>query len=192
MPLEFTNVIKGVVTQNTLAVLFEQGGYRVTRLGIEELFGEIKYLDGKEYSRLDLPPALRYLPDLLIANLNMTNAFMVEVKYRRQFLPAKLHSDLKEQFVHWPQTHVVTMISEPLPPHPNASFHQDFIRVIRQQELDGLSAKGSDAAEIWDKLPHLHQAFKSLNQDAVAFQECADTLTQTIKDLSKLQPLDAF
>ena len=192
MPLEFTNVIKGAVTQNTLAVLFEQGGYRVTRLGIEELFGEVKYLDANEYFGLNLPSVLRYLPDLLIANLNMTNAFMVEVKYRRQFSPAALHSDLSEQFKYWPQTHVVTMISEPLPPRLDASFHQDFIRVIRQEDLGALVAHGSNTAEIWDKLPHLHQAFKALNQDAAVFQKCADALTQTIKDLSKLQPMGEF
>jgi len=40
MTLDFTNVLKGVVTQTLLMALLERGGYRVTRLGIEELFGE--------------------------------------------------------------------------------------------------------------------------------------------------------
>lgn len=192
MPLEFTNVIKSVVTQGTLAVLLEQGGYRVTRLGIEELFGEVKHLDAKEYLGLKLPPALRYLPDLLIADLDMRNAFMVEVKYRRQFSPAELHADLSVQFKYWPQTHTVVMISEPLPFLPDASFHQDFIRVIRPEDLSDLIATGTDKGEIWVNLPHLHQAFKGLNQDAAAFQQYADTLTQTIKDLTKLQPIEEF
>jgi hypothetical protein len=34
--------------------LFERGGYRVTRLGIEELFGEIKHLDVEQYHALAL------------------------------------------------------------------------------------------------------------------------------------------
>jgi hypothetical protein len=45
MALEFTNVVKGLVTQTLLAALLERGGYRVTRLGIEELFGEVKHID---------------------------------------------------------------------------------------------------------------------------------------------------
>jgi len=36
MPIDFVNLIKGRVTQTLLMALFERGGYRVTRLGIEE------------------------------------------------------------------------------------------------------------------------------------------------------------
>jgi hypothetical protein len=65
MALEFTNVVKGFVTQTLLAALLERGGYRVTRLGIEELFGEVKHIDMHQYLKLELPLPLRYLPDPL-------------------------------------------------------------------------------------------------------------------------------
>ena len=64
--------------------------------------------------------------------------------------------------------------------------------MIRPDDLAGLLANGSDRAETWMNLPHLHQAFKGLNQDAAAFQQYADALTQTIKDLTKLHPVDEF
>ena len=78
MALEFANVFKGVITQTTLAALFERGGYRVTRLGIEELFWEVKHNNLEQYLGLNLPLPLRYLPDPLVAELDMSNAFMVE------------------------------------------------------------------------------------------------------------------
>lgn len=182
------------MAQSTLAVLFEQGGYRVTRLGIEELFGEVKHIDEDEYLGLNLPLALRYLPDLLIADLGMKNAFMVEVKYRRQFAPIELHLDLAKQAKYWPRTHTVIMISEALPPRPHASFNQDFIRVIRPQDLNGLSSNWPGKSELWDSLPHLHQVFKELGAPdrAADIQKCADRLTQSIKDLSNFQPVDQF
>ncbi len=69
MPLEFTNIIKGLVTQTLLLALFERGGYRVTRMGIEELFAEVKHIDMQQYLSLNLPLQVRYLPDLLVTEV---------------------------------------------------------------------------------------------------------------------------
>ena len=137
MALEFTDVVKGLITQTTLAALFERGGYRVTRLGIEELFGEIKHIELEQYKRLNLPLPLRFLPDLLVAELDMSNAYMVEVKYRRRFDPKLLYMELSRQLNHWPQTHTVVMVSEPF--IANASYHQDYIRVLTPNDLEVLS-----------------------------------------------------
>jgi hypothetical protein len=63
--LGFGNVVKAQVTQTVLAAILERWGYRVSRLGVEELFGEIKYLDDTQYHALGLPKQLRTLPDLL-------------------------------------------------------------------------------------------------------------------------------
>jgi len=51
----------GVVTQTLLKALLERGGYRVTRLGIEELFAEVKHLDLQQYLGLHLPLQLRFI-----------------------------------------------------------------------------------------------------------------------------------
>jgi len=61
MALQFVNIVKAQITQTLLSTLLIRGGYRVTRLGIEELFGEIKYLDLPTYMALNLPLQLRYL-----------------------------------------------------------------------------------------------------------------------------------
>ena len=189
MALEFTNVVKGLITQTTLAALFERGGYRVTRLGIEELFGEIKHIEYEQYMGLNLPLGLRYLPDLLVAELDMSNAFMVEVKYRRRFDPKVLHRELSQQLEHWPQTHTVIMISEPFV--ADASFHQDYIRVLRPSDIEALD-DSSAPEQKWEKMNHLQRVFKAFNNDryALDWQKSADTLTQTLRDLANLEPID--
>lgn len=172
MPLEFSNVIKALTTQSLLATLLERGGYRVTRLGIEELFGEVKHLDQQQYLGLKLPEALRFLPDLLVANRDMTEAFLVEVKYRRRFDDdgrRSLYEELSRQRHYWPQSHAVLMIGEPFV--ENGRFHQDYIRVIPANEQDRLvddpwKVHGMDyTLEMrWDRLPMLLHTFRSFNE----------------------------
>jgi hypothetical protein len=155
MTLEFTNVIKGVVTQTLLTALFERGGYRVTRLGIEELFVDIKHIDLRKYMGLNLPLPLRYLPDLLVAEFDMTNAFLVEVKFRRKFdqnSAESIYDDLKKQREHWPQSYTVIMISEAFV--PETVFHQDYIRVVKPNEQGILIDSHLSLAQRWEKLHH--------------------------------------
>ena len=189
MALEFTNVIKGVVTQTLLTALFERGGYRVTRLGIEELFGEIKHIDLQQYLGLNLPLQLRYLPDLLVAEIDMTNVFLVEVKSRRRFdqtSAESVYEELKKQREYWPQSYAVIMVAEALT--PETTFHQDYIRVLRPNEHEVLVSHSFSLAQRWEKLHHMQRVFKRFNNDKYILdvQKSADTLTQTLRDLAKL------
>jgi len=189
MALEFTNVIKGVVTQTLLTALFERGGYRVTRLGIEELFGEVKHIDLQQYLGLNLPLQLRYLPDLLVAEIDMTNVFLVEVKFRRKFDEAStesIYGELKKQREHWPQSYAVIMIAEAFA--PEATFHQEYIRVLKPNDHEVLVDYRLSLAQRWEKLHHLQRVFKRFNNDQYILdvQKSADTLTQTLRDLAKL------
>ena len=190
MALEFTNVVKALITQTTLAALFERGGYRVTRLGIEELFGEIKHINFEQYLGLNLPLPLRFLPDLLVAELDMSNAFMVEVKYRRRFDPILLHRELSQQLKYWPQTHTVIMISEPFV--ADASFHQDYIRVLTPNDIEMLDDESSVPEQKWGNMHHLQRVFKAFNNDRniLDWQKSADALTQTLRDLANLESID--
>jgi hypothetical protein len=53
--LPFVNTAKAQVTQSLIKLLCEHAGYRVTRLGVEELLNEVKYLDRDQYAALELP-----------------------------------------------------------------------------------------------------------------------------------------
>ena len=68
------------MAERILTVLLERGGYRVTRLGIEELFEEVKYLDREQHLALGLPEQLRTLPDLLVTDPGVTWAKLIECK----------------------------------------------------------------------------------------------------------------
>src|SRR6185503_20998642 len=160
MALEFTNVIKGVVTQTLLTALFERGGYRVTRLGIEELFGEVKHIDLQQYLGLKLPLQLRFIPDLLVAEIDMSHVFLVEVKYRKKFdenSVESIYEDLKRQREYWAQSYAVIMVSEAL--SPDTAFHQDYVRVVKTNEHDFLIDSRLSLAQRWEKLHHLQRVF---------------------------------
>lgn len=129
--MEFRSIVKGQLTQSLLKTLMERAGYRVTRLGVEELFGEIQYLDLPQYLALNLPLNLRSLPDLLVADPNMQKAYLVEVKFRREFNEASIGSlfkSLSKQREHWQDSYAVVMIATPFV--PDGRFNQDVMRVV--------------------------------------------------------------
>jgi len=190
MAFEFTNTLKGVVTQSILKALLERGGYRVTRLEIEELFSEIKHIDLQQYQSLNLPLQLRFLPDLLVAEVDMTHVFMVEVKFRSRFDEYSAHSlfdELERQRKYWEQSYAVIMIAESFV--TDRQYHQDFIRVVRPQMHNILIDNNLSLEQRWNSLEHLQRVFKRFNNDKYIYdiQKSADTLTQTLKDLAKLQ-----
>ena len=190
MAFEFTNTLKGVVTQSILKALFERGGYRVTRLEIEELFSEIKHIDLQKYQKLNLPLQLRYMPDLLVAEIDMSHAFLVEVKFRKRFdenSAQSLFKELERQRKYWEQSYAVVMIAEPFV--ADRQYHQDFIRVVKPESHSILMDNRLSLAQRWDSLEHLQRVFKRFNNDSIVHdvQKSADTLTQMLKDLAKLQ-----
>ena len=190
MSLKFTNIVKGAITQTLVTTILERGGYRVTRLGIEELFGEVKHLDLHQYLRLKLPLELRSLPDLLVADSNTSNVFLVEVKFRKNFderSAKSLYDSLSEQRKYWAQTYTVVMISNSL--IPDGTFHQDYIRVLKPSDnLSTLINQKMPLAKRWDTLHHIQRVFTQFNADQyiIDVQKSADSVTQMLRDLSKL------
>jgi hypothetical protein len=139
MPMNFASILKGRVAESVLIALLERSGYRVTRLGVEVLFDEVKHLDFPEYQRLNLPVQLRSLPDLLVADAEVEHAYLVEVKYRKRFdaeTARELCDTLKRQREHWPEAYAVVMLAEPMV--ANGQFHQDYIRVLPLKESERL------------------------------------------------------
>jgi hypothetical protein len=137
MVMDFSNVLRGRIAERILVTLLERGGYRVTRLGIEELFDEVKYLPQSEYLALHLPVELRTLPDLLVADAKVSWAKLVEVKFRRAFtkeVAEELHATLSEQRRYWKDSYAVIMIGEAF--DKTHRFHQDYVRVIPPGETD--------------------------------------------------------
>lgn len=187
MTISFANLVKAQVTQSLLAALLERWGYRVTRLGIEELFGEVKYIDLPTYRSLRLQPQLRSLPDLLVATLTMSEAFLVEVKFRKRFdegTAEELYRELLAQREHWPQTYAVVMIAETI--RENCRFHQDYIRVVRPTETDRLVDARLSVESRWESLSALNAVFRPPD-GPTAGTSAADSVTSVLKQLASLR-----
>jgi hypothetical protein len=205
MPFSLPNLLRGRLAEQILTVLLERAGYRVTRLGIEVLFDEVKYLDRERYIGLGLPQHLRTLPDLLVADPGVTWAQLIEVKFRRSFCRAtadELFATLSEQREFWPDSYAVVMLGQPF--HPAARFHQDYIRVIPPGETERLlgpaginiPTEEQDAmALLWDQLPTLGRIFRFRDFDQFGehrddhgreFFSDADFITAAIRELGRL------
>lgn len=202
--LSFSSVLKGRLAERIVVTLLERGGFRVTRLGIEELFDEIKYMQREQYLNLGLPQELRTLPDLLVADPKVSWAVMLEVKYRKRFdleTARELHSTLTDQRRCWPQAWALMMIAEPFV--EAGRFHQDYIRLIPPENLHDLfgghlpvlegELEFSKMGRLWNSLPMLTKLFYHAHGDdeagkqlAKQFWEGADFVTTAIKDLRNL------
>ena len=204
-PFSLSNLLRGGLAERILTIFLERNGYRVTRLGIEELFDEVKYLDREHYLTLGLPQQLRTLPDLLVADPGVKWARLIEVKFRRSFdrnTANQLFDALSEQRLFWPQSYAVIVVGEPL--LPNARFHQDYIRVIPPDQTEllmglrgiDIPADERDAMHLlWEQLPMLTTIFRFRDfehfgeegaQRGWDFLGDADFITTAIRELGRL------
>lgn len=102
--MNFQNRLKGSVTQSLVRTLFTQAGLTVVPLGIEETIREVSELPLAQYMQLNLPVALRKLPDFFATNRERTVHWLVEVKYRRYWSEAvrdELEQSLVPQVANW-------------------------------------------------------------------------------------------
>ncbi len=184
--IDFRDAVKAQITQAVLAALLERCGYRITRLGIEELFGEVKFKEHAQYREMALPEQLRYLPDLLVASPKENRALLVEVKYRRSFDERSAHTlfaTLDRQRKHWPEAYAVLMIAEPFV--IDGKFHQDYIRVLPPRATTRLIDQSLSPEGRWRRLPRLHDVFKALS-DSGGNRALADFVTHALKSLAGL------
>lgn len=204
MAMSFSNVLRGHLAVRIWVALLERGGYRVTPLGIEELFDEVKFLPLGQYLALGLPPALRSLPDLLVTNSNVSWARLIEGKFRQRFdqdVAEELHSALTEQRKYWPDSYAIIMIGESFV--MDGRFHQDFVRVVPPSDTETLRYSPPEGTyenerkrmeKVWDRLPMITNLFSSPANCSTAeekmksreFWTAADYITRAIKDLGRI------
>jgi hypothetical protein len=201
MAMQFSSVVKGRIAESLLITLLERMSYRVTRLGVEVLFDEVKHLDAGQYRALNLPPQLRTLPDLLVADAEIEHAYLVEVKLRRRFdqeTARELCATLNEQHKYWPQAVAVVMLTEPMV--EDGRFHQDYIRAFPLEArknlvnpfFDSQPHEGLRMQGIWDALPQLQQTFRYFYQSDDNLkrggkgQRLADYITTMLRELRAL------
>jgi len=153
--MELDNILKGQLTQSLIKTILEKAGYRVSRLGVEEVFKEVIHLELEQYLNLNLPKQLRSLPDLLVATPEVDKAWLVEVKFRKDFTwdtRKELHETLSKQFKYWENAVAILLIGEYPSKNKPGKFIQDNIRVITPDNFDILTTS-YDLEEVLRKMP---------------------------------------
>ena len=113
--MNYQNRLKGAVTQSLVRSLFAQAGLTIVPLGIEETIREVAELPLTKYLGLNLPLALRKLPDFFATDRDRTTHWLVEVKYRREWNDAtrdELEQSLSEQVSTWSPLVVFIFVGE--------------------------------------------------------------------------------
>lgn len=116
MAISFGNRLKGKITQSLLETLLEDVNFRIVPLGIEEIVREVKYLNMEEYQGLNLPTALRKLPDFFVSLTDFSKSFLIEVKFRKAWsnlTKRQLGDQLREQVQTWHPIYLVVFLGEP-------------------------------------------------------------------------------
>jgi hypothetical protein len=110
--MEFSNRLKGELSEAVIRALLIDAGYRVVDFGIESVLREVQCLGMVEYLGLELPDVLRRLPDLLAMDRDQTFHEFVEVKFRRQW-DQNLFASLRDQAMIFRKVVLVLIVTDP-------------------------------------------------------------------------------
>jgi hypothetical protein len=115
--MKYENKLKGNVTQTLVSTILRDGGYLVSPLGIEEVVHDLNRKDPEIQNRLNLPEQLRTLPDFLVTLPDYGAAWLLEVKYRKEWTAAainELEKKLIKQARHWGDVYVLILLGKPI------------------------------------------------------------------------------
>jgi len=171
--MEFSNRLKGNFSETLLQTLLEDAGYRIIAIGIEKILREVKPLNVQEYVGLHLPETIRHLPDFFVADRDLTQWWMVEVKYRHRW-SVDTRIGLEDEFAKTlrsiPSVHA--LISIGTPGQQNEENPSAWFRVAPlEQGADGTvcirypsrSLEPFRSAE-WSSIPRIQDVFSRVGE----------------------------
>jgi hypothetical protein len=176
--------IKGRTAEAIATIIFERGGYRLARFGIEELFREVKMLTDVEYTKLNLDHRLRSLPDFLVSTPNLDSAFQVEVKFRTNLYQQtrdELAGTLQKQRDNWPNTYLLLLVGHS-PNGKGALFFQDYVRVVPPATSVEAIGKKQTHGQFWGGLPQVADVFPLIKKSDFDL----DSVVPFLQELTKL------
>lgn len=202
--MDFTNRLKGNITQGLLETLLEDVKYRIVPLGIEEVVREVKSIDPESYLRMGLSKTLRRLPDFFVALPDLSQSWLVEVKYRKQWNERTrdaLGADIREQIEQWQPVHLVIFLGESARTYDTPSSRlgvcklvcrDDQLGVLRKVREGGLIDRGRWVEQFdpwntvtWDSMSRFQDVFPGVSG---RYEE--STLTKAVSVMTSLSELD--
>lgn len=200
--MDFKNRIKGTITQTLVQALLHDVKNRVVPLGIEEIIREVNALDVEAYGRLDLPQALRKLPDFFVTTAEQDKGWLLEVKYRKRWnenVREDLGNDLLEQVKIWSPLHLVLFVGEPARNNDTPANYLGVCKLVIQDGSLGLfrqRATGSilNRTYVEEFLPWSEVTWENFRRFQDVFPGITDaweneTLIQTIRMMKGLYDL---
>lgn len=203
--MQFSNRLKGKIAESLVKSLLEDAGYRVVPLGIEEVIREVNTKGEDEYTKLGLPKSLRCLPDFFVANEGLDSAWMLEVKFRKEWnkeTRLKLEKRLLAQARLWHPLLVLVALGKPSPEgivSPQgcigvARLHSDGedLCVIREPVRSQFTLK-KDKAPVywrdieWNQLERLQDVFSLVTK-----RYSEQTLVKAIQVLKHLESIGLY
>lgn len=136
--MDFKNRIKGSITQTLVKALLQDAGYHIISLGVEEVIREVAALPLSEYKQLELPHVLRKMPDFFVSDQYVERAWLVEVKYRKEWndrTRTKLGKDIYEQVKSWSPLFLIIFLGTST--KPNNENPANSIGVIKLEYDNG-------------------------------------------------------
>lgn len=195
--MDFENRLKGTVTQTLVKALLEDAGYRTIPLGVEEVIREVSVLSADEYRDLELPTVLRKMPGFFVAEPNLSNAWLVEVKYRKEWndeARRRLGNQIREQVEAWQPLFLTVFLGNSIRPGNNNPVHS--IGVIKlTYERGRIVCIMPDKEETrkywsnvtWDDFSRFQDVFRE-----VTSQWKSQTIMQALGTLRSLRGVDLF
>lgn len=133
---------KGRFAETIISTVLEYAGYRVVRLGVEEMVSEVKASVARGELPLQLPAQLSAAPDFLVIDPRSGACTLLEVKFRRTLddgVARELHERLTHQVAHWPGL-VMAIVCAHVP-EKSGVYRPDIrehIRCLRADDLERL------------------------------------------------------
>ena len=190
--MDFSNRLKGTITQTLIKALFEDAQYRVIPLGVEETIREVVVLPEHEYIQLNIPSTLRKMPDFYVSDKEMKKCWLIEVKYRKEWNEKtilSLFQKLSEQVQIWSPIYLMLFLDKPA--RGNGNQPSELMGILKLSYSDGKMLINDKDLE-WEKLSwsHFSRVQNIFTNISERWEE--NTLTKVTKILSSLSGLDIY
>lgn len=181
MGIPLDSRIKGAIALEVVSAILLDAGFRILRLGVEELIPSIKTASQQAYRKLALSRTLTSTPDLLVIAPKDEGSVVTEVKFRARWTPEVRQrlfesAALVEQVRRWGPLYLVVAIGDT---GSDRSSLGDHIRVMavrydhktRQiaffRTLDNKEVATLATEVQWDELITLPYAFTGISEETL-------------------------
>lgn len=168
---------KGRFAETIVSTLLEYAGYRVIRLGVEEVVSEVKASTARNEHTLQLPKQLSTAPDFLVVDPATGVTILLEVKFRAKFddrVTASLHKILTQQAKYWPGT-VSVFVCADHNENSTSNHIRNHIGCLRESDLERLIEPHEKLSK-WQRLRTLGGIFERVAEEQF-YQEAKSLVT---------------